>query len=81
MARVVDSMPTDSVAKYPWSEWLDGQVWELTAGEDFTVSPKDLRAMAYAKGQRLGLPVTTRLSKDRKRLYIQAVLNGRPTEG
>ncbi len=23
---------------YPWDEWLDGAVWRLTPGTDFTVS-------------------------------------------
>lgn len=26
-------------ATYPWDEWLDGDIWELTSGEDFDGHP------------------------------------------
>lgn len=26
-------------ANYPWEQWLDGSIWELTEGEDFTTHP------------------------------------------
>jgi hypothetical protein len=26
-------------ANYPWEQWLDGSIWELIEGEDFTTHP------------------------------------------
>ena len=31
--------PPDSSRRYPWDEWLDGDIWELTFGEDFDMHP------------------------------------------
>lgn len=39
---------------YPWSQWLDGQPWELTRGEDFRVSIHSFRTMAARKARELG---------------------------
>ena len=25
--------------RYPWNEWFDGDIWKITAGEDFDTSP------------------------------------------
>lgn len=42
---------------YPWDEWLNGSVWRLTAGEDFTTTPKAFMRAANAAGARRGLAV------------------------
>jgi len=38
---------------YPWDEWLDGRIWELTQGEDFEISMDNMenyiRKTAYRK--------------------------------
>ena len=36
MARKVDKFPElPSQSRYPWDSWLDGDIWELTPGDDF----------------------------------------------
>lgn len=32
-------LTTSDKATYPWDEWLDGDIWELTHGEDFEGHP------------------------------------------
>jgi hypothetical protein len=57
-------------SKYPWDEWLDGSVWELTSGEDFAVSLFSFRTAAYGAAAARGLRVRT--SVQRNALVIQA---------
>ena len=32
--------------KYPWAEWLNGEIWKLEQGVDFDVSPTSIRQQA-----------------------------------
>lgn len=36
-------------AKYPWDEWLDGSIWQLTGGEDFTGNVDAMRSAVQSK--------------------------------
>lgn len=43
----VDAFPrVERGTRYPWGEWLDGDVRERTAGVDFTCTPAALRTLA-----------------------------------
>lgn len=33
---------------YPWVQWFDGQVWELTQGEDFDEPMPEFRRRCYS---------------------------------
>jgi hypothetical protein len=61
MAKTLDTFPDyqSSQAKYPWSDWTDGQVWQIVQGEDFTLSPKSMRMTIAARASTLGLRVRT----------------------
>ena len=76
MARKVDAFPEiPTSSKYPWTEWFDGSVWELTHGDDFKGKPNSFKSMAKTRAKRLGGTVKTRLLKGRDgtpdRLYLQ----------
>ena len=44
MARVVKEMPASTRgSKYPWINWFDGKVWELTPGTDFDCNVDSMR--------------------------------------
>jgi hypothetical protein len=62
MAKILkDSVfPTRTRSKHPWDEWLDGQVWQLTEGEDFHGSRENFRAAAGAAAQNRHGKVRTR---------------------
>lgn len=67
MARVIAEFPGNSSGrptKYPWNDWLNGQVWELIPGEDFHVSPSGLRSAMARQAKLRGLKVRTRLVGD-----------------
>lgn len=60
MAKVLkkfDFTPRGPQAIYPWSEWLNGKLWQLTEGEDYTCKTQTLVTMAKnqvgSKGQEL----------------------------
>ena len=72
MARVVAEMPPGATrAKYPWHEWFDGGVWELTRGEDFSCSARimGLQARSAAKRHRVQVRVAVR----GQLVYVQAL--------
>ena len=56
---------------YPWNEWLDGQIWELTAGKDFEVAIETMRGTVISTINRRGKASRTKI--DGEKLYIQAV--------
>lgn len=63
MAKVVEapaSWARTRKSKYDWDQWLDGQCWELTKGEDYTVSTTVLRSAANSAAKTRGLEVDFR---------------------
>lgn len=64
MARVISEFPGNPAGrptKYPWKDWLDGQIWELVPGEDFHVSPSGFRSAMARQARLAGLKARTRL--------------------
>jgi len=62
--------------RYPYDEWLDGRIWELSYGKedsDIPVSESGSRQnLAYvAKARGIGVTVAKR-GLDQKFLYVQA---------
>lgn len=49
---------------YPWEKWLNGQVWFLRTGTDFTCMEMSMQGQAYMWATKLGVAVTTRLVSD-----------------
>lgn len=63
MARVIEQFTASTRAtKYP-EEWLNGQIWELVSGEDFTGPTPSLRSALYGMAKRRGGSVVTRTLK------------------
>ena len=52
MARKLDQFPLSTAARYPWDEYLDGSVWELARGEDFSCSVRSIQGAARAQANR-----------------------------
>lgn len=67
MARVKTKFPGQDRGRTDFSEWCDGQIWELKKGEDFDISvdPEAMRqrAINWAKHENCG--VRTSVSRDR----------------
>lgn len=66
MARVIDELPDrgkgpGATAKYPWSDWADGQAWLALRGEDYTVREGAFRSALASHARNHGMSVTTRL--------------------
>lgn len=67
MAKVVERFPMpDSFDKY-----LDGQIWELTKGEDFDCTPEQFRHAAYAAAKQGDIKIKTRILDNT--VFIKAV--------
>ena len=71
MAKTVKAMPESKRAsRYPWSEWLNGEVWELEPGVDFDCDPDSMRQQMYQAAAAADLSATTREFEGK--VYIQA---------
>jgi len=60
MAEVLDALPSRQNSRYPWTDWFDGQVWEITHGEDFFVSVHSMRCQVTSAAARRGYLIETR---------------------
>lgn len=56
--------------KYPWSEWLDGSIWELEHGSDFETKMETFRTQVYTSAKKRGLKA--RVATDGTKLILQA---------
>ena len=56
--------------KYPWDEWLNGEIWKLKVGEDFTIDARMLQAQAYIAASKRRKKVRTR--RETEFVYLQA---------
>jgi hypothetical protein len=59
MARAVDGPLPAAQRRYPWEQWSDGQVWELTRGEDFEVTAGSFRDTARGWAREHGYTART----------------------
>jgi uncharacterized protein YwgA len=50
--------------KYPWSQWLDGQIWRLSNGDDFTIKAKTLVGYAKTAAKERGLVLDSKIESD-----------------
>ena len=79
MAKKLKEWPQGRVmrgaySKYPWAEWLDGNIWMLKQGEDFFADMRSMRVMTYNMAKKFGLRVNTTVV-DERTLVIKAVTN------
>lgn len=76
MAKVVSELPKRKgggggrAEKYPYDEWLDGQPWELTEGEDFEVSKASFMTSMRGAAKKRDLKLRSRVGE--KSVVVQA---------
>ncbi len=77
MPRQLDEFPkAKRRGKYAWDEWLDGRVWLLRKGEDYTTTTPSMRASAAKAARGAGKRLRTRVTTDEdgtEALVIQAL--------
>lgn len=75
MAKKLDTFPEDlrvrTADSYPWNEWFDGSVWELTKGEDYVIKTKSFISNAQAKARTRGGTLRTGVLPDDKGVVVQ----------
>ncbi len=60
MAKVVEQFPKKTrKSKYPFDQWFDGQIWELTEGVDFKIPAPSFRGGLYNKTRLFGVEIVT----------------------
>jgi len=59
MAKKLNTLPNIPIARhpgiYPWHEWLDGSIWQLEQGTDFTMKTAMMQTYILNKIRRTGL--------------------------
>ena len=72
MAKVLKefAFQRPGVSLYPWHDWFDGQIWELTHGKDFNCVVVNFRSAVYVEAKRRGKKV--RISLRENSVVIQA---------
>ena len=63
---------------YPWDEWLDGQIWQLTRGEDFKCKVLSFRMAAKYAAVTRGLNVDVQVRGDTVTIQAIKAENGTP---
>lgn len=73
MAKALDRFPALPTQRYPWDQLMNGQVWQLTRGEDYTAKTPTVLANARAQAKRRGGTLRTRTLIDagREQLVLQ----------
>ena len=71
MAKRVESVPFNTQGgKFPWSDWLDGSIWEITA-DDLAGTPEgSFRSQLSFQAKKRG--VVASCNKSNGSFYIQA---------
>lgn len=59
MGQRIDSFTNKprTQGKYPWNEWVDGSIWRITRGVDFTARMSSMRSHLYGEAYRRGMRV------------------------
>jgi hypothetical protein len=50
--------------KYPWEEWLDGNIWRIKKGEDYDIDTENMRIMICNKGRGVGKKIESTIEDD-----------------
>ena len=54
---------TKATRGIPWEEIADGQIWELTQGQDFKGKPEGVESRIRTKAKQMGREVETRVQE------------------
>ena len=59
--------------RYPWREWTDGSVWEITQGEDYNLLTQNMQVNLHMRAAKEGKRVQTRRIRENgsERLVFQ----------
>jgi hypothetical protein len=60
----LESVPRGPRAKYPWTEWMNGNWWTVKQDEDFAISAANFRTSLYVKARAHNMTVSTTIEGD-----------------
>lgn len=59
--------------QYDWDLWLNGEIWKITQGKDFTCKLESLQSYVHLAARQRGLSVRTGLLRDTKAIVFQVI--------
>lgn len=66
--------------KYPWDQWTNGEIWEVTHGKDFQCTPGSLVVYLYHKSKLLDMNVSTSIQKGKGKRPARVVFKFKKRE-
>ena len=78
MAKIINEWPTATrtrTSKYPWTEWMDGEMRQLVQGVDYETSTLSMQAQVGSAAKRLGVKYRTTATE--LGLAVEAILDWR----
>jgi hypothetical protein len=77
MPRKLTVFPAGANRRYPWEQWLNGEIWQLFSGEDYFCTTRTLMTNSRSQAKRLGGKVRTRILSEggRESIVIQFQLS------
>lgn len=78
MAKKLESFDFGSSTKtaHDWDQYLDGSVWQLVQGSDFTCKLSTIGSLARLNAKKRGVTVRVSIDKDNQTVTLQAVKAG-----
>lgn len=76
MAKELKEFPADGrgrTARYDWETWLNGKVWQLEAGADFTSKAGSMRTLIYSHARKAGGTARIQIQEGGKIVVVQFV--------
>lgn len=55
-----------------YTHYLDGQLWCLKRGEDYTTAAESVRSTLWSAAHRAGVVIKTRIAGNGEAIYVQA---------
>lgn len=68
-------------SKYPWHQWLDGSIWKVVQGEDFTCKTPSMWTTLTNKAKKTGMKLQARIVDDNHAVVFQFTKQSAPSLG
>ena len=78
MPKKLDKFEFSARGAHNWAEYLNGDTWQFTQGEDFDCKLGSFRSQAWLAAKRLNCKVRVSVDKEAKTVTLQKVVEDAP---
>lgn len=77
MSTTLSALPASTRKRYPWPDWTDGRIHQITKGADFDIDAHDMRSTLYGYARRHQLSIEIRTQQNSVIIFRFSQENGR----